>query len=287
MTDGPFAGALLAGLVENDVDEGFAGLGIGPLEDVGGDLDEEGIQFAFVPVGKDFREFGGARIDGRFENGVGLADELHVAVFDAVVDHLDVVAGAIRAHVPAAGFALGDRGDLGVNGRNCLPAFGRTAGHDAGPLESAFLAAADADAEEMDALLAQGFFPALGVGPERIATVDDDVARLEQGHELRNDGVNRAAGLDHDLHLARLGEGSDKFLQSLAAGKVFPLSTAGNELLHHVRGAIEDRHLKASAFHVEDKVFAHDGEPDEANITLLRAHFAYLLFSALGWSICI
>src|SRR5438105_11621509 len=36
------------------------------------------------------------------EQGIGFANELHIAVLDAVVDHLDVVAGAVRADVRAA-----------------------------------------------------------------------------------------------------------------------------------------------------------------------------------------
>ena len=41
---------------------------------------------------------------------VGLADELHVAVLDAVVDHLDVVAGPFGPDPVAAGGAVGDLG---------------------------------------------------------------------------------------------------------------------------------------------------------------------------------
>ena len=46
-------------------------------------------------------------------------------------------------------------------------------------------------------------FAALRVGPERIAAVDDDVAGLEQRDELVDDRIDRRAGLDHDLRLAR------------------------------------------------------------------------------------
>ena len=35
--------------------------------------------------------------------------------------------------------------------------------------------------------------------------------------------------------------------------------------------------VKSLRFHVEDEVFAHHGEADEANITLIRVHFEYLL----------
>ena len=35
--------------------------------------------------------------------------------------------------------------------------------------------------------------------------------------------------------------------------------------------------VKTLRFHVEDEVFAHDGETDQADITLIRVHFRYLL----------
>ena len=61
---------------------------------------------------------------------------------------------------------------------------------------------------------------------------------------------------------------------------VFPLPRSGREFFRHLRGAIENSDRKAFRFHVEDEIFAHDGEADEANITLLRVHFAYLLAGA-------
>ena len=42
---------------------------------------------------------------------VGLGDDLHVGVFDAVVDHLHEVACAVVTDVGDAGLALGDGGD--------------------------------------------------------------------------------------------------------------------------------------------------------------------------------
>ena len=178
VADGPFAGALLAGFVEDEVHDGLAGLGVFAGEDAGGDFDEEAVEFAFVPVGEDLGEFFGGGVDGGFEDGVGFADELHVAVFDSVVCHFHVVASAVGAHVAAARFAFGDCGDLGVDGGEGGPAFFGAAGHDAGAFERAFFSAGDADAEEVDAFFLEVFFAALGVGPERVAAINDDVAGL-------------------------------------------------------------------------------------------------------------
>ena len=57
----PATGALLLGLVEHDVDEGLAGLGVHMAEHLGGDLDQEGLKITFVPGLEDLADLGGAR----------------------------------------------------------------------------------------------------------------------------------------------------------------------------------------------------------------------------------
>ena len=116
---------------------------------------------------------------------VGLGDELHVGVLDAVVDHLDEVAGAVGADVGHARLALGDRGDGLEDRAERLPRLGGAAGHDRRAVQRALLAAGDAGADEVDAGLAHRLLAADGVGEERVAAVDDDVARLEDLGELR------------------------------------------------------------------------------------------------------
>ena len=125
---------------------------------------------------------------------VGLGDELHVAIFDAVVDHLHVVARAARSHVGDARLAIGrfggdggeDRLDEGVG-------LGTAAGHDAGAMERALLAAgnAGADVEQARGLQVPG--AALGVGEEAVAAVDEQVAGRQVRSELGDDLVDRRA----------------------------------------------------------------------------------------------
>jgi hypothetical protein len=56
----------------------------------------------------------GREAESVFKDMVGLADELHIAVFDAVVDHFDVVPGAVFSDPFAAGRAVGDFGGDGL-----------------------------------------------------------------------------------------------------------------------------------------------------------------------------
>ena len=63
--DGPLAGALLAGLVEDQVDHRLAGGLVVEAEDVAGDLDQVAIERALVPAGEDLVELGGVEPDQR------------------------------------------------------------------------------------------------------------------------------------------------------------------------------------------------------------------------------
>ena len=92
---GPDAGALRARLVEDDVDERLAGLGVDLAQHLGGDLDQVALELARVPLGEDVGDLGRGLAGAAADEVVRLGDELHVGVLDAVVDHLDEVAGAV------------------------------------------------------------------------------------------------------------------------------------------------------------------------------------------------
>ena len=90
----PLAGPLLLRRVENLVDETLARVGILHAEDVARDFDQIAFQLGAVPGVEDVVQFVVAEPERLLEQEIRLADELHVAVFDAVVDHLDVMARA-------------------------------------------------------------------------------------------------------------------------------------------------------------------------------------------------
>lgn len=60
------------------------------------------------------------------------------------------------------------------------------------------LTAGDTRADEEEALGLELVRPADRVGVVRVAAVDDDVALVEVGGELLNEGVDGLAGLDED-----------------------------------------------------------------------------------------
>ena len=85
-----------------------------------------------------------------FEDGVGFADQLNVAVLDSVMHHFDVMTGAIRSHVTAARFAIHLRRDLAKNGRDDFPRLAGAARHEGRAFKRAFFATGDTAAYKMN-----------------------------------------------------------------------------------------------------------------------------------------
>ena len=176
---------------------GWPGPRVGLVEHGRGDLDQERVEVALVPLVEDLRDLRHLEPDAVAQQVVGLGDQLDVGVLDAVVDHLHVVARAVGADVGAARRAVDLGGDRGEDVLDVVVGLARAAGHDARPVQRALLAAGHADAEEAQAALVHRLVAALGVAEVRVAAVDDRVALVEQRRELLDHRVDRRAGLDH------------------------------------------------------------------------------------------
>ena len=53
------------------------------LEDVGGNVDQERVENALVPLGENVRDLVIGEIETVLEDVVGLSNQLHITVFDA------------------------------------------------------------------------------------------------------------------------------------------------------------------------------------------------------------
>src|SRR4030095_3311171 len=168
---GPESGSFLPGLVEDHINERFAGFGILLAENLRSDVDQIAIELALVPFAVSIGQLIVIHSDDVFKNGIGLADQLHVAVLNAVVDHFDVMACAIGSHVSATRFAIDLRRDLAKDRRNNFPRFTRTPGHERWTFECALFAAGNAATDIVNSASLKIFAAALGVGKKRIAAV--------------------------------------------------------------------------------------------------------------------
>jgi hypothetical protein len=181
------------------------------------------------------------------------------------VHHLDEVAGAVRADVRAAGLAVDLRRDVLEQRAEGLVRLLRAAGHDARPVQRALLATGDAAADEVQPSLAQRLLAAARVGEVRVAGVDDHVALFEQRRELLDDGVRRAARLDHDHDLPGPLQRVHELLRGVRRDEVALVA----ELLHQragpLLGPVVQGHRVAVPGQVAGQVAAHDrqaGDPD-------------------------
>ena len=268
--DCPFAGSFLTGGIEDFVHERRA-VGVFLGENIAGDLDEVAVEFAFVPLGEGVVEFLLGHAEAVFEDVVGLADELHVTVFDAVVDHLHIMAGTLLADPIAARRAVLDLGGDGLeNFFHMRPSGRRATGHDARSAPCALLAAGDSGADEEQTFCLQLALAAVGVIEKGIAAVDDDVAGFKVRGDLRDKIVHGLAGLHEHHDPAWAFEFRDEFLNRVRSLDFRALRLIGEEVIHLRGGAVVDDDGVAVVVHVEDEILAHDGQSDETDVSLRR-----------------
>mmetsp|Transcript_13321 Transcript_13321/g.32540 ORF Transcript_13321/g.32540 Transcript_13321/m.32540 type:complete len:562 (-) Transcript_13321:464-2149(-) len=217
---GPLAGALGARLVHDLVHQEARALVVLLGQDDGGDLHQEGRQLALVPVGKHGGQLVVGQAAQRPEDVVRLADELHVAVLNAVVHHLDVVARAALANVHHARPVVHLRRHLLHDVPDVRVRLGRAARHHGGAPARALLAARHAHAHVQQALLAHLGLAALRVLVPLIATINDDVAGLHVLAQLLNSLVNRGTCLDQDDDTPGLLQRGDEVLHILVPSEL-------------------------------------------------------------------
>ena len=271
----PGAGALLAGLVENEFDQWLARHRVDGLEHISGDLDQVGVERTLVPFLEDAGAGGRIHAEAVAHDAIDLGDHLHVAIFDAVVDGLDEVAGAAFAQIGTAGLAIEFGRNRLKDRLRVLPLRLGAAHHDRGAVPGALLTARHTDAEIADALRGEIGEAAVGVGVERVAAFEDGIALFEQRQQLLDHVVDRLAGLDHDDDRARaldrlnegfeVGFGDDLAAQTLLAG-------GDDELVDLAGGAVVHRDRVALLGNVERQIRAHHGKADKADVSSRHSH---------------
>jgi len=255
---GPLAGALLRRTVENHVDEILAGFLVFLAENFRCDFNQVTVELALIPLGVDLAQFFIGQARHLLEHRIAFGDQLHVAVFNAVVHHLHEVACAVRTHVGNARLAVRRfRGDFGENRRNQVVSVALAARHDGRPFQRAFFTARHAGADEMQPGLCQFLIAANGVGEMRVAAVDENIALFQQRLERCNGGVRRLARLHHEQNAARFFQRFDELFQRERRHQL-PVRIFGDEFVGLFAATVVDRHRVAAALDVERQIAAHD-----------------------------
>lgn len=194
---GPLSGTLLASSVGDLLNERSSGAVV-VLEDVSGDLNEEGVEDTVVPLGENVSNLLVGEASTSLHEVVGLTNELHVTVLNTVVNHLDEVAGTSVTDPVTAGLAISLGRDILEDLLDVGPGLLVSTGHDGGTVSGTLLSSGDTGTNKEDSLLVELLVSSVGVGEVRVTTVDDDIALLEVGEELLNERVDGLAGLDEE-----------------------------------------------------------------------------------------
>lgn len=197
---------------------------------------------------------------------VGLGDELHHAVFDAVVNHFDEMARGTAAHVGDARFAVHFGGDGLKRGGDTVVMFATAAGHDAGTVTRSFFAAADADAHETDAFGFKLSNAAVGVGVMRVSTVDDEVVFVEQRSELADNGVDDRPGGHKQHNVARRFELGEEISEINADFERHAGAFVEQELPFR-RVEVVSNTRNAVLSDIKQKIPAHRAESDHSEVS--------------------
>ncbi|SSC73735.1 unnamed protein product [Ciceribacter sp. T2.26MG-112.2] len=270
----PLAGALLAGAVEDHVDQRHSGLRIGRGEHLFGDLDQVGIEPAGVPLAEDCADIAGRLAEPVAQDAVDLGDHLHVGIFDAVVDGLDEMPCPALAQPGAAWISFvagGNRGEHLLDAGIGLPG---AADHDRGTVPRALFATGNTHADEGQTGILEALEARDGVAEIGVAGIDDDVAAGQQRPQRIDLLVDRLAGLDHDDDRPRRTDGSDEGFDRLAADDIFrQRSGFGDEFRRARRRAVEHRDPAALLGDVERQVGAHHAKTDQSDFRKFRHVF--------------
>ena len=202
----------------------------------------------------------------RLQQVVDLGDELHVAVLDPVVHHLDVVPGPARAHVGDARLAVvGLCGDGAEDGGERVPRRARAARHDRWSVKRAFLAARHAGAHEVEAAGGELVRAPIGVDEEGVAAVNQDVARFEMRLEVRDDAVDGLARRDHDENPPRALQHDHQVGRAVGGRDGLALRRAVHERLRLGGVEIVADDWKPAALDVAREIRAHHPESDHTH----------------------
>ena len=230
------------------------------------DLDKEGVEVALVPLLENLADLGGIHAERLAHEVVSFGDDLHVGVFDAVVDHLHEVAGAVLTNVGAAHDSVHMGGDLLEHRAEAVVACLRPAGHNRGAVEGALFTAGDTRADEVEAARTKLLLAAYSVGEQRVAAVHDDVALDHAGREFFDHGIGSFASLDHDDRDAGPLKRGDEFVHGFRGHELAVLTVLSNHTLGLFHGTVVNRHFESVAGKVTGEVRAHDRHAGHADV---------------------
>ncbi len=198
---------------------------------------------------------------------VAFADQLYVAIFNAIVHHFHEVTSPSFANPVAARSAVFDMGADCLEYRfHVRPCCRRAAWHHGRSFQGAFLASGNPSADVQESFTLDVFSTTGSVRKMSVATINDYVSLVQKRDKTLDKIVHGLAGLDHEEYLTRSFQRSYEIFQRMSPVEILVLSSVFHEMVDFLDRTIVHAHMEPLAFHVQRQVLAHDSETYQSDV---------------------
>src|SRR5659263_99790 len=266
---GPFACAFLPGGIQYLVNDRLT-LFILIGQNVSRDLNQIAVEVSFIPFFKHCVHFIRCETQVLFHQKIGLADQLHVTVFDAVVHHFNKVAGTVFSDPFTARASVNPGSDCLKNRFDQRPRLHRSTGHNTWPLQRTFFAAGHTGTDIQETFTFNILCPADGIREMRVPSVNDHITFFEMQQQELDKIIDRLPGPDHHHDLPRLFNTRSEFSDGVSTDDIPACSTSVDEVCNFVSTSVIYCYGESLAFHIHHKILTHYCQTDQANICLIH-----------------
>ncbi|MNN01267.1 hypothetical protein D3C81_1138780 [compost metagenome] len=182
---------------------------------------------------------------------VGFANQLHIAIFDAVMHHFHVMSGSVRTNICTARIAVHFCGNCRQNRFNQLISGFLATRHDGWSFQGAFFTARYPCTDKAESFSFQFFAAALRIREVCVTPIDDNVPLIQVWQQLFDRAVCGRTGLYHDKNFARRFQRVHELFDGKRADQVLAFGFVIEQVMRFFRGAVKYRHGKAPAFNIK------------------------------------
>lgn len=231
-----------------------------------GDLHQIAFQFPLVPFFKQRRQFfrRPARPPAQQINTFG--DQLHIGIFNAIMDHFHKMAGAVPFQRRAAGLSLRLGRRRKEQGRNHWPHLLGASRHDGRPVPGPFLAAGNPGPYKNDLLLPAPLCPVLGVLEIGVSSIDDHIPWLQQRQKAFQKPIHCLPSLDHQNDSPGPLQSAAQLFQGVKGMQILsfiPLQA----FIGHLTGAVINPQTHTLFSQLLGQIPAHHTQADQPALT--------------------
>ena len=270
----PFACTFLSGCIQYFIYQITARL-IFMLQDISSNFNKIATQFALIPLRKDRRHFSVIQLQQVLHHPIGFRNKLHIAIFDAIMNHLDKMSRTGRSHPLTARRAVGCFGSNTLQNRlHFFPGAYRTARHDRSSIQCTLFTAGNTCSHKTEASRFGQCHTAIGIFIVGITAVYQYISRREQRKKLLHQFVYRTTGTNHHHYLARNGYRLHKTSYIRISFNTFTLCASVYKTFYHTffnprNRTVINRNPPALVRHIQCKILAHHGQPYQSNVCFI------------------